>query len=512
MRGMRILLMLFLAAGLPGCAIVQVSVRNPVVGLEKVAIAPFFNLSSERSVDGHDFAEAYYAELQKVPGFEVVPVGIAERAIRENQLTLDGPEDALRLARILDVDAVVIGAVTDYDPYVPRVGLKVSWYSHHDWEFLPSVPPSEQASKSKRRAFLPESIDLWSQVTRANCPPRKTTSGGQPVAITRGQSPSAESSRLTAISEAVPEGNWQAIGQHVATAPRTTKVTVDEDFLPPVHTSNAQAAESARPPSRPRQSEIQQTSGQDVSEFIPGPLFGEHRTRPLFERTPAPALFEEAEFVAFSDGESIVAPPHHFDQFAPQIVDMTGSDGRPVAVTYELSHVVMTPPLPLPPPPHPVVQPINATTTDSLPHSTDELMGQILPTSVPTPSQFRPTTSRAAVSNNNSDRSVSTTGTPAAAWPSDATGDVSSTQRLFDPRQPLMSYVRMFDATDAKLVARLSDYLELSGETRTGDVSAFMRRSDFFQKFTAHVMISEMLSLHGGEARRRWVLKSRQYR
>ena len=75
-----------------------------------------------------------------------------------------------------------------------------------------------------------------------------------------------------------------------------------------------------------------------------------------------------------------------------------------------------------------------------------------------------------------------------------------------------MSYVRMFDATDANLVARLSDYLELSGETRTGDVSAFMRRTEFFQKFTAHVMISEMLSLHGGESRRRWVMKSRQYR
>ena len=62
------------------------------------------------------------------------------------------------------------------------------------------------------------------------------------------------------------------------------------------------------------------------------------------------------------------------------------------------------------------------------------------------------------------------------------------------------------------LFRSLSDYLELSGETRTGDVSAFIRRSDFFQKFTAHVMISEMLSLHGGESRRRWVMKSRQFR
>ena len=47
--------------------------RNPVVGLETVAIAPFFNLSQERTVDGREFALDYYSELQKVPGFEVLP-------------------------------------------------------------------------------------------------------------------------------------------------------------------------------------------------------------------------------------------------------------------------------------------------------------------------------------------------------------------------------------------------------------------------------------------------------
>ena len=81
-----------------------------------------------------------------------------------------------------------------------------------------------------------------------------------------------------------------------------------------------------------------------------------------------------------------------------------------------------------------------------------------------------------------------------------------------DPTEPVMAYVRLFDSTDAALVARLADYLELSGETRSGDLEAYMKRSDFFRKFTAHVMISEMLTLHGGEARRRIVLKPRRYR
>jgi len=502
MRGMRILWMLLLVAGLSGCAIVQVSVRNPVVGLEKVAIAPFFNLSSERSVDGHDFAEAYYTELQKVPGFEVVPVGIAERAIRENQLTLDGPEDALRLAKILDVDAVVIGAVTDYDPYVPRVGLKVSWYSHQDWEFLPNVPPSEQASKSKRRAFLPESIDLWSQVTRVNCPPSSTTSSKLPVVITRGQSPGRKSSQLAPLFEAVPEGNWQAMDQSVATSSRTAKVTEDEEFLPPLNNSSTPTTTSARKPSRPPHLEIQQTSGREIPETTSGPLFGE-------PPTSTTRFLGEPEFVAFPDGVYVAVPTN---PFAPQVVYVTDSDGLPLDASAEPQHVISTSPLPLPLPPQPIVEPTNTLTTGFSHLSAPGVIGRVSPPSEPTPSPFKAAASQVAFTSDIHELPAHSAGAPPAPWPSESAENMPATQRPFDPRLPLMSYVRMFDATDANLVARLSDYLELSGETRTGDVSAFMRRSDFFQKFTAHVMISEMLSLHGGEARRRWVLKSRQYR
>lgn len=78
--------------------------------------------------------------------------------------------------------------------------------------------------------------------------------------------------------------------------------------------------------------------------------------------------------------------------------------------------------------------------------------------------------------------------------------------------EPLMAYVRLFDATDRRLIARLSDYLELTGQLRSGDLEAYMKRSEFFRKFTAHVMISEMLQLHGGEAQRQLVLKPRKYR
>jgi hypothetical protein len=98
--------------------------------LSKVAVAPFFNQSTEPTVDGRQFALAYFNELQLVPGFEVVPVDVVERIISEHGIELDSPADARRLAQILEVDAVVLGTVSDFSPYYPpRCGLRVEWYA-----------------------------------------------------------------------------------------------------------------------------------------------------------------------------------------------------------------------------------------------------------------------------------------------------------------------------------------------------------------------------------------------
>ncbi len=111
----------------------QPTVFNPFPQLTKVAVVPFFNLSTEPSADGRQFATAYAAELQSVPGFEVVPVGVAEAKMQEYRIVFNGkngPAEARKLAQLLDVDAVVVGAITDFTPYYPpRVGLDVEWYS-----------------------------------------------------------------------------------------------------------------------------------------------------------------------------------------------------------------------------------------------------------------------------------------------------------------------------------------------------------------------------------------------
>lgn len=121
-----------------GCALcpqkfVVPVVHNPFPQLQKVAIVPFFNQSDQPTVDGRQFALAYFDELQSVPGFEVTPVGVTETAIQQYRTQLNdlsSPEDVRRLAQILNVDAVVIGAVTDFlEYYPPRCALRVEWYA-----------------------------------------------------------------------------------------------------------------------------------------------------------------------------------------------------------------------------------------------------------------------------------------------------------------------------------------------------------------------------------------------
>jgi len=121
---------------LVGCAAVlpelsqQPVVRNPFPQLSRVAVAPFFNHSDEPTVDGREFARAYFSELQATPGFEVVPLGVIEETMIAHRINLSGPGEARRLAELLGVDAVVVGTVTDYSPYYPpRCGLRVEWYT-----------------------------------------------------------------------------------------------------------------------------------------------------------------------------------------------------------------------------------------------------------------------------------------------------------------------------------------------------------------------------------------------
>jgi hypothetical protein len=75
-----------------------------------------------------------------------------------------------------------------------------------------------------------------------------------------------------------------------------------------------------------------------------------------------------------------------------------------------------------------------------------------------------------------------------------------------------MSYTRVFDASDADLVAIWRDDLETTGDQRSGDWEARLFWSENFIRFSTKLMIVEMFQLHGGEAKRRIIFKPRKYK
>lgn len=122
-----------------GCAlwpdrVVEPQFHNPFPQLHRVAVLPFYNQSAEPTVDGDAVALAYYNELQAIPGFEVMPVGVAKQLLTAS-IAGSGSEprtgsDFQRLAQLIGVDAVVVGSITEYSPYYPpRMGLAVDWYA-----------------------------------------------------------------------------------------------------------------------------------------------------------------------------------------------------------------------------------------------------------------------------------------------------------------------------------------------------------------------------------------------
>ncbi len=394
-----------------GCAVITVDVTNPVPQLSTVAVAPFFNQSTERTVDGRRFASAYFSELQKIPGYQVVPTGVTETAIRRHQLDLTSSADVIRLAEILQVDVVVVGSVTEYDPYYPpRIGLHVDWHSPHDYAFVPPNPPMKMKC-SKWWPFSRYTCGI-SDCTIKNC-------GG--------------SCQSSVSFRAQNDAEWQT--------------------MPMVFESqNAIGLVNTRPIKEPLQ---QSDDFQSLANW----------------RSSSNTISNTMRRISKSDSFLVPreASPHMRNSFNGLSVQATNAQQQ---VNDAL-------------PPLPSLEPEQDSSPDQPPSGT--IIPQPDSNQLPSPPSSR--SNPEATIRQHQD------------FP-DWTGGPKY--------EPIMSYTRMFDGRDAEVTAALRDYVELSGDRRSGHWPAYLERSDDFIRFAAHRMIVEMLLLHGGEAKRKLVLKLRK--
>jgi len=202
----------------------QTTVHNPFPQLSRVAIAPFFNLSNESTLDGRQVAIAYYNELQLIPGFEVVPVGTVEMAIRDHQLSMNGPEDVRKLAQLLNVDAVAVGMITDYSPYYPpRMALRVEWYSANP-SFHPIPPGYGLPWGTQEERDIPQSLVQAAEFalakeqlkTQTPAVPKSEDKpdehGAKPASWTAGESAAGKASPSGSTGSSAKSGSARATG------------------------------------------------------------------------------------------------------------------------------------------------------------------------------------------------------------------------------------------------------------------------------------------------------------
>ncbi|WP_417738158.1 hypothetical protein [Rosistilla oblonga] len=182
-------LLLLLLISAPGCSLVpdaihDPQVHNPFPQLKRIAVLPFFNQSNEPTLNQDAVAEAYYGELQAILGFEVLPVGVTKLKWHEfNRQYGDsaGPDYFQRFAQYLDVDAVVVGAVTDFTPYYPpRMAMTTHWYAANPG-FHPIPPGYGLPWGTPEEKDIPRDVVLETEFELARAQ-LKTQSPQSPVA------------------------------------------------------------------------------------------------------------------------------------------------------------------------------------------------------------------------------------------------------------------------------------------------------------------------------------------
>ena len=128
---------------------------NPYPRQQSMVVTPFLNQSGCENLDPMAVTDEFYAELQQVEGLQVVPVNRVLAALAQLGLAkVSSPAEALALAKALDADSVMVGSITQYDPYPPpKVGMAVQLYArdrqdNQQTEAL-HVNPGEMARAAK---------------------------------------------------------------------------------------------------------------------------------------------------------------------------------------------------------------------------------------------------------------------------------------------------------------------------------------------------------------------------
>jgi len=159
------------AAGLTGCGLLggekivaPAELRTPYPADKLWAVAPLRNESGTSLVDSAALADTLTAQMQRVDGINIVPVNrVLEAMAAEDIAAINGVSDVLTLMQTLDVDGMIVGTVSAWDPYdPPKVGMTIQLYSRR-------APGSSASVDPRRMSYAATDVRLPGE-TRFNQP------------------------------------------------------------------------------------------------------------------------------------------------------------------------------------------------------------------------------------------------------------------------------------------------------------------------------------------------------
>lgn len=117
----------------------------PFRQIEVWGVAPFTNESGLSEANGARVADHFTTEVEQIDGIRAVPVNRVMTAMNALGLNaIESEAEAMALLRTLDIDGIVVGTVTAYDPYPPlKLGLAVQLIRRPADEHDPDFDPRE---------------------------------------------------------------------------------------------------------------------------------------------------------------------------------------------------------------------------------------------------------------------------------------------------------------------------------------------------------------------------------
>lgn len=160
---------------------------SPYPVVRTYAIAPVVNMSGSRDFDSLRVADSLFAEMTQVRQLNVLPVNKTLAAMQRMGMdSIRSAPDAQRLANAMGADAIVIVAVTAYDPYnPPSIGMTMQLYTARDL----GVMPEPEARTLSGQALPSEGSDMRADV------------GPQPVSQVSGIFPATNQTVLKELED-----------------------------------------------------------------------------------------------------------------------------------------------------------------------------------------------------------------------------------------------------------------------------------------------------------------------